>query len=518
MSRTKVIITKFLLSKFSYVLYDLGFFDDIMADEESSSSSRSTSEKRKEPSRSEDQEDSPQKRRKDVSRPREDSCSSPVTLGLFHDFLGKLDDRFNEIEQCLKMSARGLKRGWNLSHGLGLSGDNDPDRSESKSQDGAKAHLPSFHALGEEPLASKRVRYDDVSSISTVSTFSLPSQSIHPRVIDEEEYQQFGSDSDDDFSTGNSHRNDPEVLSPSALESGRLRLRPRPVFPDMQTQVHAHTPSKAELHSQVEANRPCNVQPSDQSSNFKEQEELYFDPVKKSDSSLSFDTDDQIKDFYTRYRDNRLSKETLSEIKKDLPIPNIDDLVHPKINPVIRGAKSFQANKHYGINDHKLTRIQDQAISAACPILYLWQNFKNETDLSYEEILKMLQQSLVFLGSVNANINSFRRESLSNVLSKDFSSLVYDQSIKHGEFLFGTDLADKIEKQSKEQKLISKITTDPFPKGSRPSHTSYIPARSFRPRGGGQKPNQTLRRVFIKKKFPPKQKQRDPSLKDPDRK
>ena len=388
-----------------------------------------------------------------------------------------------------------------------------------KSQDGAKAHLPSFHALGEEPLASKRVRYDDASSISTVSTFSLPSQSIHPRVIDEEEYQQFGSESDDNFSMGNSHRNDPdEVLSPSALSSGRLRLRPKPVFPDMQAQVPAPTSTKAELYSQAEANRPCNVQPSDQFSNFKEQEELYFDPVKKSDSSLSFDTDDQIKDFYTRYRDNRLSKETLSEIKKNLPIPNIDDLVHPKISPVIRGTKSFQADKHYGINDHKLTRIQDQAISAACPLLYLWQNFKNETELSYEEILKMLQQSLVFLGSVNANINSFRRESLSNILSKDFSWLVYDQSIKHGEFLFGTDLAEEIEKQSKEQKLISKITTDSFLKGSRPSQTSYIPARSFRSWGGGQKPNQTLRRVFIKKKFPPKQKQQDLSLKDPDRK
>ena len=113
MSRTKVIIAKFLLSKSSYVLYDLGFFDDIIADEESSSSSRSTSEKRKEPSRSE--EDSPQKRRKDDSR--EDSCSSPITFGLFHDFLGKLDERFNEIEQCLKRSARGLKRGRSLPDG-----------------------------------------------------------------------------------------------------------------------------------------------------------------------------------------------------------------------------------------------------------------------------------------------------------------------------------------------------------------------------------------------------------------
>ena len=124
----------------------------------------------------------------------------------------------------MKRSARGLKRGRNLPDDLGLSGHNDPDKSKSKSQDGAKAHLSSFHALGEEPMASKRVRYDDASSISTVSTFSLPYQSIHPRVIDEEEYQQFGSESDDDFSMGNSHRNDPdEVLSPSALGSGRLR-------------------------------------------------------------------------------------------------------------------------------------------------------------------------------------------------------------------------------------------------------------------------------------------------------
>ena len=64
-----------------------------------------------------------------------------------------------------------------------------------------------------------------------------------------------------------------------------------------------------------------------------------------------------------------MSKETLSEIKKDLPIPNTDHLVHPKINPVIRAAKSFQADKNYGVNDHKLARIQDQAIVAACPIL-----------------------------------------------------------------------------------------------------------------------------------------------------
>ena len=70
--------------------------------------------------------------------------------------------------------------------------------------------------------------------------------------------------------------------------------------------------------------------------------------------------------------------------------------------------------------------------------------------------------------------NSFRRECLSNILSRDFSSLVYDQSIKHGEFLFGTDLAEKIEKQSKEQKLISKLRIILFRKAPVPIKLSTI--------------------------------------------
>ena len=103
----------------------------------------------------------------------------------------------------------------------------------------------------------------------------------------------------------------------------------------------SRTPTQAELPSKTEASKPSNDQPSSQLSTPKEKEELYFDPVKKVYSTLSFDVDDQIKDFYIRYRDNRLNKEILSEIKKDLPVPNIDHLVHPKINPVIRAAKSF---------------------------------------------------------------------------------------------------------------------------------------------------------------------------------
>ena len=113
---------------------------------------------------------------------KEDACSSPVTLGPFHDFLRKLDQCFNEIEQCLKNSPQGLKCGQNHRDGLGLSREDDPDKSKSKSQDGAMAHPSSSHSLGEEPLTSKKLKYD-ASSTSKVSSFCLPSQSIwcvHP--------------------------------------------------------------------------------------------------------------------------------------------------------------------------------------------------------------------------------------------------------------------------------------------------------------------------------------------------
>ena len=102
---------------------------------------------------------------------------------------------------------------------------------------------------------------------------------VHLRVLKDEEYEQFGSESNDEFSMENSRLELPndfnEVRSPSASVSGRLRLRPRPFFPDMQVQVLAsHTPTQAELHYQTEASKNSNDQLSGQSSTPKEHKEL----------------------------------------------------------------------------------------------------------------------------------------------------------------------------------------------------------------------------------------------------
>ena len=93
----------------------------------------------------------------------------------------------------------------------------------------------------------------------------------------------------------------------------------------------------------------------------------------------------------------------------------------------------------------------------------------------------------MLLGSVNANLNILRRERLASILSKEYASLVYDTSIRHGKYLFGEDLAEKVDKQNKEQRLMKKISVDSFMRGSRPNQTFYTRIRSNRRKGGGQK-------------------------------
>ena len=132
---------------------------------------------------------------------------------------------------------------------------------------------------------------------------------------------------------------------------------------------------------------------------------------------------------------------------------------------------------YFDCNNYKLSKIQDQSALAVYLLPRLWQNFSHNEELSYEDIVKSLQQSLVLLGLVNANFNILCREHLATILSKEYASLVYDPSIKHAKYLFGEDLAEKIDKQNKEQRLMKKISVDSFMKGSCPDQTLYSQTR-----------------------------------------
>ena len=289
--------------------------------------------------------------------------------------------------------------------------------------------------------------------------------------------------------------------SPPVLNSGKIR--PRAIFPSS-SKVQPELPHLAQDNVSED---PLPIM---------KDSGIHFDPVNNSDDSLVFQLDDHIKDFYCLYRDIRLLKDTLVNIKKDLPVPQIDFLSLPKVREAIKASKSFSSNKAVEINDYKLSKIQDQSSLAAYHFLHLWQNISHNEELSYEDIVKSLQQSLVLLGSVNANLNILRRECLATILSKQYASLDYDTSLKHGKYLFGKDLAEKVDKQNKEQRLMKKISVDSFMRGSCPNQTFYTWIRSNRGKGGGQKNTQTrsVRKVVLKRKGSQHPKQSNLPVKD----
>ena len=242
----------------------------------------------------------------------------------------------------------------------------------------------SFTSLYEiDPEAEERALFGSHSNYSDVSSddFSVTYGNNSP-CTDQGRAKSFVDSSKNPVSTG--------AQSPPVLTSGRLR--PRAIFLSSST-------VQLELPYLAQANVSEDSLPTMKDS------DIYFDPLNNSNNSLVFQLDDHIKDFYCRYRDICLSKDTLVNIKKDLPVPQIDFLSPPKVREAIKASKSFSSNKGIEINGYKLSKIQDQSSLAAYPLQHLWQSVSHDEELSCEDKVKSLQQSLVLLGSVNASLN-----------------------------------------------------------------------------------------------------------------
>ena len=81
---------------------------------------------------------------------------------------------------------------------------------------------------------------------------------------------------------------------------------------------------------------------------------------------------------------------------------------------------------------------------------------------SDDEILTSLEQSIVLSSSSFASLSSGRRQRFHNVLAPEYASLVNYDSETPSKFLFGDNIADKVEKCSKEQRIIKQISKNSF--------------------------------------------------------
>ena len=103
------------------------------------------------------------------------------------------------------------------------------------------------------------------------------------------------------------------------------------------------------------------------------------------------------------------------------------------------------------------------------------QQIRSDHQLTKEEILTSIEQSIVLSSSSYTSLSSVRRQRFRNVLAPEYASLVHYDSETPRKFLFGDNIADEVEKHSKEQRIIEKISKNSFQHSSCP-----MPNNQFR--------------------------------------
>ena len=131
-------------------------------------------------------------------------------------------------------------------------------------------------------------------------------------------------------------------------------------------------------------------------------------------------------------------------------------------------SKSVKNNTGLLKGDSSLSKIQERLSYSTFPLLHLMQKIRFDDQLTKEEISTSLELSIVLSSSFYASLSSVRRQRFHNVLASKYASLVHYDSETPSKFLFGDNIADKVEKCSKEQRIIKKISTNSFQQSSLP--------------------------------------------------
>ena len=132
----------------------------------------------------------------------------------------------------------------------------------------------------------------------------------------------------------------------------------------------------------------------------------------------------------------------------------------------------------YVSEDYSDSSDSDKGHHKEFPLLDLMQKIRSDVQLTKEEILTSLEQSIVLSSSSFASLSSVRRQRFRNVLAPEYASLVNYDSETPSKFLFGDNIADEVEKRSKEQRIIKKISRNSFQQSSRPTPNNQF--RTFR--------------------------------------
>ena len=205
--------------------------------------------------------------------------------------------------------------------------------------------------------------------------------------------------------------------------------------------------------------------------------QIMYNPDLVCDDSI-FHVDEDIALYFNKYRFKVLTNDQFRKIKETFSKPKIGFLGPRSINEVVMASKSVGNNTGLLKGDSSLSKIQERLTYSTFSLLDLMQKITSDNQLTKEEILTSLEQSIVLSCSSFASLSSVRRQRFRNVLAPEYASLVNYDSETPSKFLFGDNIADEVEKRSKEQRIIKKISKNSFRQSSRPMPNNQF--REFR--------------------------------------
>ena len=205
--------------------------------------------------------------------------------------------------------------------------------------------------------------------------------------------------------------------------------------------------------------------------------QIMYNPDLVCDDSI-FHVDEDIAQYFNKYRFKVLTNDQFRKIKETFSKPKIDLLGPPSVNEVIMASKSVRNNTGLLKGDSSLSKIKERLTYSTFPLLDLMQKIRSDDQLTKEEILTSLEQSIVLSSSSFTSLSSVRRQRFRNVLAPEYASLVNYDSETPSKFLFGDNIANEVEKRSKEQRIIKKILKNSFQQSSCPMPNNQF--RAFR--------------------------------------
>ena len=210
--------------------------------------------------------------------------------------------------------------------------------------------------------------------------------------------------------------------------------------------------------------------------------------------------------FFEKNLKRRLTVDQVNEIIGENSLPETEACVAPYLDKQILNYVPNNRRKGVENRDKDLSLIQRALLSSAAPLCCLHDRLERKEDVSNEEVLTTLQQSLCLLGSANHKTTITRRKKILGAINPDKIQLTDKEFPNAGKMLFGEDLPPLAAKHSELSRSLSKnlqkpqyITQHPTqtPKQMQntPHRYSYTQAQAKRPfRGPSGQNNQNFRK------------------------